>query len=558
MGSKGIITFLLNRRILLLLFILIISYNIIFAESKEERAILDYTKAKCLIEEGEYKKAEKLYFKSFKVLNDPEILKDIMQLYINQNKIKKALNIINKYEKLFGDNIDILKLKAVIYYNRGDEDSLMFTYNRLYDKMNYREVPFLTIYITMLLNNGKYSDAFKYINDNTNILPESFYFKNKALLFKEYGKIDSSFIYFDSLALLGDTFVIYANIGKAMLYEEIDKPDSAVIIYENMPDNYFIKEKLADLYYSKNEKQKLKNLLDTLLYINPNNVRYWRYLGKINENMGHLQYAFSYYMTSISLDSSEYLSCFYLGNLYTLYKDLNNSLKWYKESVKRYPDFKESYYHIILTEMQLNEFDSAFMYINKAIGKFTFNDTDYIYNLKGQVLYQKGEYEKAKSYLVKFTDQKIPLYLLADMLIIEGNRDSASKMYEKIISIDSLDANAYNNLGYLLMEEKTDTTFIDSSEILIDKAISFEPNNPYFLDSKGYLLYLRGNYGSAIKYFYKALEKSESGIIYYHIALIYFANGDNKKTKEMLNNAIKFKNSKEIRKKIFELKRKLK
>jgi tetratricopeptide (TPR) repeat protein len=557
MGSKGIITFLINRRKLLLLFFLIISFNIIFAESKEERAILDYTKAKYLIEEGEYGKAEKLYLKSFKVLNDPEILKDIIQLHINQNKVKKALRGINKYEKLFGDNIDILKLKAIIYYNKGNKVALMSAYNRLYNEMNYREAPFLTVYITMLLNDGKYNDAFGYINDNMNILPESFYFKNKALLFKEYGKFDSSFIYFDSLALLGDTFVIYANIGKAMLYEETNKPDSAIMIYENMPDNYFIKEKLVNLYYSKNEKQKLKNLLDTLLYINPNNARYWRYLGKINENMGHIQYAFSYYMTSISVDSSEYLSCFYLGNLHTLYKDLNNSLKWYKESVKRYPDFKEGYYHIILTEMQLNEFDSAFSYINRAVDKFTLNDTNYIYNLKGQVLYHKGEYEKAKGYLVKFTDQKIPLYLLADMLIIKGNRDSAAKMYEKIISIDSLDANAYNNLGYLLIEDKSDTTLIDSSEILIDKAISLEPNNPYFLDSKGYLLYLRGEYSSAIKYYYEALAKMKSGIIYYHIALIYFTNGNNKKAKEMLRNAIMFKNSEEITKKISELKRKL-
>lgn len=527
------------RRVLLTLLFFFVS-TALFANNNEQ-AILNYTKAQYLSQEGKIDGAEKLYIKAYRLSKVPEILSALIRDEISYNRFKKANRWIKEYEKNFGIDSTILKIKAVYFFDLGENDSLPDIYDKLYD-LGVRDNNFITVYINELFNSKEYDKSLKILNENKAIIPLSVYYRNKALLFDALKEYDSSLLYFDSLKTLGDSFTNYAITGKAMVYESKGDLTEAISLYEQIPGNIYVKNKLAELYYQTDKFSKLKGVLDTLLYMNPNNARYWRYMGRMAEKEDSIQYAFAYYFTSQGLDSTEYLSCYFLGNLYAIYKDFNSAEKWYKKSIKRYPGFKDGYYKVILSDIQLSKTDSAWVYLNKALKHFTFDDTDYIYNLEGQLLYAKEEYDKAKPYLLRFVDDEYNAVLLADIYASEDSVSEAIAIYRKLIVKDSANADLYNNLGYT-MAEVCDTCNLDTAEYYIDKAIEISPENPYYLDSKGYILYKKGEYGRAMDYYKSSLNLQQNGLVYYHMALVELAKGDKKGAVKYIKNAMLFKKS---------------
>ncbi|NIA22642.1 MAG: tetratricopeptide repeat protein [Proteobacteria bacterium] len=537
MGSKRV-DFIVRRVLFTLLFFYV---SVVVFGNSNEKAILNYTKAQYLAQEGKIERAEKLYIKAYKLSKNPEILSALIRDEMSYNRFKRANRWIREYEKNFEIDSTILKIKAVYFYDTGENDSLPEIYDKLYD-LGERDNNFMKVYINEMFNNKKYDKSLKILNDNRDLLPEYIYYKNKAVLFNTLRDYDSSLSYFDSLKTLGDTFTNYVITGKAMVYESEGDLKKAISLYERLPGNIYVKDKLADLYYQIGEFNKLKGILDTLLYINPNNARYWRYMGRISEKEDNIQYAFAYYFTSQGLDSTEYLSCYFLGNLYTLYKDFNRSEIWYKQSVKRYPNFKDGYYKVVLANIQLSRTDSAWVYLNKALKRFTFNDTDYIYNLKGQLLYAKGKYDKAELYLLRFPNDEYDAVLLADVYATKDSTGKAIAIYRELIKKDSTNGNLYNNLGYT-MAEVCDTCNLDTAEHYIDKAIEISPENPYSLDSKGYVLYKKGKYERAMDYYKSSLNLQEYGLVYYHMALVELAEGNENSAIKYIKNAMRFKNS---------------
>ncbi len=537
MGRKRVDT-ILRRVFWSLLFFLSISISL--KAKTSDKAVLYYTKAQYLSQEGKIEEAEKLYIKAYKLSNDSEILRALIKNEISSQKYKKAYKWLKEYEKKFGIDNDFLKIKAVYFYNIGEADSLRNIYDRLYDR-GERGEKFLDVYLNLLFEGKKYDSSLRVLNETRKTLPTYFYYKNKAAIFNALNDYDSSLIYYDSLGTLGDSFVNYAVVGKAMVYEDEGKLKKAITLYEKLPGNFYVKDKLADLYYQTGDFHKLKGILDTLLYLNPNNARYWRYRGRIAEKNEKYQYAFAYYLASQNLDSLEYLSCYFLGNLYTVYKDFHRSEKWYKKSVERFPDFKDGYYKIILTEIQLSETDTAFKYLNEAFKRFTFKDTDYIYNLKGQLLYDKGNYDSSKKYLLRFKDDEFSSTLLASIYAHEDSVGEALKIYKRLLKSDSSNSYIYNNIGYMIAEN-CDTCNLDTATYYINKALSMSPENPYFLDSKGYVLFKTGKYDRALDYLKESLNLQPNGIVFYHIALVYIAKDDVETAKQYLKMALKYKN----------------
>jgi tetratricopeptide (TPR) repeat protein len=62
-------------------------------------------------------------------------------------------------------------------------------------------------------------------------------------------------------------------------------------------------------------------------------------------------------------------------------------------------------------------------------------------------------------------------------------------------------AHAYNALGYTLAE-KTDR--LDEAKILIEKALKLQPDDPFILDSLGWVYYRLGQVQEALKHLHTA------------------------------------------------------
>lgn len=112
---------------------------------------------------------------------------------------------------------------------------------------------------------------------------------------------------------------------------------------------------------------------------------------------------------------------------------------------------------------------------------------------------------------------------MGNIEIMRGDNKAAIDQFRKVVAADPNDAQASNNLAYLMVESGGDH---DTALKLAQKAVDLNPSTPEFCDTLGWVLYRKGIYSSAIKYFELASSHSQNAIWKYHLAMAYAKAGD--------------------------------
>ncbi len=84
-----------------------------------------------------------------------------------------------------------------------------------------------------------------------------------------------------------------------------------------------------------------------------------------------------------------------------------------------------------------------------------------------------------------------------------GDKDGSLKIMEEVIAIDQDHHEALNYIGYSLAEQNRD---LDRALVLIERALSLDPANGYYLDSLAWVYYMQGDYHMAWKQIKTAVE----------------------------------------------------
>lgn len=90
----------------------------------------------------------------------------------------------------------------------------------------------------------------------------------------------------------------------------------------------------------------------------------------------------------------------------------------------------------------------------------------------------------------KWADDTEILYRLGVLLERQDRTPESLAIMERIITLDPEHADALNFVGYSLAEENRD---LPRARELIEKAVSIEPDNPFFLDSLAWILHRQGD-----------------------------------------------------------------
>ena len=95
---------------------------------------------------------------------------------------------------------------------------------------------------------------------------------------------------------------------------------------------------------------------------------------------------------------------------------------------------------------------------------------------------------------------------------MRGDTNGAIEHFQQVVAADPNDAQASNNLAYLLAEHRNDN---DTALKFAQKAVELNPTTPEFCDTLGWILYRKGVYGTAVKYLEQAdaKRKTPSGSI---------------------------------------------
>lgn len=159
---------------------------------------------------------------------------------------------------------------------------------------------------------------------------------------------------------------------------------------------------------------------------------------------------------------------------------------------------------------------------NKYIGIYP--DTLGYYLTASNAYYAMKQYKEAAlqidNAIERFGDRIDLLVQSAGIYEKLGDFEKVFEIYNKAIQLDSNDPMLNNNYAYTLSENGGD---LQKALAMANKAISAEPENPYYLDTFGWIKFRLGELEMAEKYVLKSLKYLEAAEMYEHLGDIYEA-----------------------------------
>ncbi|MBL7685095.1 MAG: tetratricopeptide repeat protein [Deltaproteobacteria bacterium] len=162
------------------------------------------------------------------------------------------------------------------------------------------------------------------------------------------------------------------------------------------------------------------------------------------------------------------------------------------EEKKDNPEFYDVLSSLYISQHRL---DDAFKTLNDAIDRFPKNDQ--LYFSLGALYDKKGEF------------------------------DHSMKLMQTVLSLNPKNASALNYVGYSYAEKGI---HLDEALRYVLEAHQLKPNDPYIMDSLGWVYFKRGDLAKALSYLLKADEKvPDEPTILEHLGDLYFKKGNRNK-----------------------------
>ena len=178
-----------------------------------------------------------------------------------------------------------------------------------------------------------------------------------------------------------------------------------------------------------------------------------------------------------------------LARLYGLNQQMDKSVELLKAALKYEPRNDRLFHSLALAHMALSEYDEAITTIQKAIELDDQKDA-YFFEL-GAMYERKGDFQRA----------------------IEA--------MERVLALNPNHSNAHNFIGYLYAQQGTN---LDQAIVHLEKALSIQPRNGYFLDSLGWIYYKKGNLQEALRQIKKAMMYvPPDPVLYDHLGEVLFS-----------------------------------
>jgi tetratricopeptide (TPR) repeat protein len=236
------------------------------------------------------------------------------------------------------------------------------------------------------------------------------------------------------------------------------------------------------------------------------------------------------------------------------------------------PNYNWTYYNLTRCYKNINMPDSALYFINQHISENA-DDGDG-YNLKGDIYYERDEYETAitlYTQAINLEPQKRTFYVdRGDAYYYSDKLDDAIKDFQKAISIDQSYPYPYDRIGDCFYKKKQYETAITYHQKAIKanpeykyayvglnlsytqsgkyqeaidaakKAVAIDSTYANALGNLGWSCYCAGKFDDCIKYSYKALKyEPDATYAMFNIALATLAKGEIEKANQLYTSFLK-------------------
>lgn len=245
-----------------------------------------------------------------------------------------------------------------------------------------------------------------------------------------------------------------------------------------------------------------------------------------------------YFERTLELHPDNDQARLYLGQVATEIEDYDGAEKWYKEVVS--DEYRLEAQRLLgLLKADRGEVEPAIEHLS-ALSPSNDDERVQIYLTKEQIYREAERYENAKTVLdealVLFPENSDLLYARALVAAQLSMIDVHEADLRKLINNEPENAHAYNALGYTLADQ-TDryTEALD----LVEKALELRPDDPFIIDSMGWVQYRLGNIDEALEYLTKAHDTRADAEIAAHLGEVLWSAGNRRQAKGIWKKALK-------------------
>jgi tetratricopeptide (TPR) repeat protein len=159
---------------------------------------------------------------------------------------------------------------------------------------------------------------------------------------------------------------------------------------------------------------------------------------------------------------------------------------------------------------------------------------------EAQLLREAGRYQEAYDLLGKALE-KLPNYpdLLYDYAMAAEKLDKIEVMeanLRRLMQIKPDHAHAYNALGYTLADRNIR---LQEARDLIAQALKLAPDDPFIVDSMGWVEFRLGNFNQSLEYLHRAYQMRADPEIAAHLGEVLWAKGERDEAKRVWQAALK-------------------
>lgn len=261
-------------------------------------------------------------------------------------------------------------------------------------------------------------------------------------------------------------------------------------------------------------------------------------VGLLSLQTNRLAEAEQYFKLTLKLRPANDQARLYLGQVAEQTRRHDEAARWYRE-VGPGENYFEAQARLGIMIARSGDVAGARRHL-QAIGAENEPQRVQIALAEEQVLREAKQHQAAldtlTQALVGLPGNKDLLYARALVAEKLNLADVAERDLRAILKQDPKNANALNALGYTLADRGV---HLNEAQTLLREAMALKPDDPFILDSYGWLLYRLGNNSEAVKYLRRAIELRSDAEISAHLGEVLWVTGDRREAESVWDRALK-------------------
>ncbi|MEQ9405441.1 MAG: tetratricopeptide repeat protein [Cyclobacteriaceae bacterium] len=226
--------------------------------------------------------------------------------------------------------------------------------------------------------------------------------------------------------------------------------------------------------------------------------------------------------------TNEYRAQAFVGDLLYQSGDKEMAVTYYLKAIRISPANFSVWQNIINVEAELNNYDSVLVHAEQALEYFPNQAMLYYFAGTGHLIkndYKKSirSFEQGRKYTVDPDLLTVFYGQLGDAYNGLSDHEKSDQSYEKALRNQPDNDHVLNNYSYFLSLRKED---LEKALEMSTRLIELHPENPTYLDTHGWVLYVNGKYKESRKFLEKAVSLDEDGTVFEHYGDVLFQLGD--------------------------------